>query len=235
MSVLAIIPARGGSKRIPRKNIKDFLGSPIIKYSIESAIKANLFDEIMVSTDDSEIAQIAQKYGAKVPFFRSSATSGDLATTAQVIEEVILQYKKMGRDFLYCCCIYPAAPFITSVHLTQAFELLRKTGADAVVPVVRYGHPIQRALKIEDGRLFMLHPENLNIRTQDLMASYHDVGQFYCLKVESLMKNKKLVMDDTLPFILQESEIQDIDSDEDWQAAEIKFKILKEKSKEGDK
>lgn len=227
MSKIAIIPARGGSKRIPKKNIRDFLGYPIIKYSIEAAVNAHCFDEIMVSTDDREIAERAEQFGAVIPFYRSAATSNDFATTADVIEEVILEYKNRNKNFQFCCCIYPAAPLINPNHLTQSYNLLRRTESDSVVPVVCFSHPIQRALKIEEGRLFMIQPENLAVRTQDLMPAYHDAGQFYWLRVESFMKQKKLVMDYTVPFTISESEAQDIDNDEDWKIAEIKYKILK--------
>lgn len=224
---LAIIPARGGSKRIPRKNIKSFLGSPIIKYSIDAALQANCIDEVMVSTDDKEIAAISEKLGAKVPFFRSEATSNDFATTADVIEEVLIEYRKNGQDFDYCCCIYPTAPFISLKRLKEGFSVLISENADMVLPVVRFSYPIQRALKIENGRLSMILPENINVRSQDLMPAYHDAGQFYWLKVESFMKQKLLFTENTVPLIIQESEVQDIDNEEDWNMAELKYKILK--------
>lgn len=224
---LAIITARGGSKRIPRKNIRDFLGYPIIKYSIEAAVKALCFDEIIVSTDDREIAAIAEKFGAVIPFYRSEATSNDLATTSDVIEEVLFEYKKRGKNVRYCCCIYPTVPFITADHLKQGFDILQSTGSDSVIPVVRFSYPIQRALKTEDGRLSMIWPANLNARSQDLMPAYHDVGQFYWFRVESFMKQKKLFMDYTVPIEIPESEVQDIDNEEDWKMAEIKYKIMK--------
>ncbi len=225
-SILAIITARGGSKRIPRKNIRDFLGYPIIKYSIEAAITAKCFDEIMVSTDDREIAAIAEQFGAVIPFFRSIATSNDFATTSDVIEEVILEYKKRDKNFRYCCCVYPTVPFITADRLKQGLDILRSTGADSAIPIVRFSYPIQRALKIENGRLSMIWPENLNARSQDLVPAYHDVGQFYWFKVESFMKQKKLFMDHTAPIEIPESEVQDIDNEEDWKIAEIKYKIM---------
>jgi N-acylneuraminate cytidylyltransferase len=226
-SSLAIITARGGSKRIPRKNIRNFLGHPIIKYSIEAAVNANCFDEIMVSTDDREIAAIAEQFGALVPFYRSEATSNDFATTSDVLEEVIHEYQKRGKFFRYCCCIYPTVPFISADHLKQGFDILQSTEADSAIPVVRFSYPIQRALKIEDGRLSMIWPENLNARSQDLMPAYHDAGQFYWLRVESFMKQKKLFMNYTVPIEIPESEVQDIDNEEDWKIAEMKFKIFK--------
>lgn len=227
MSRIAIIPARGGSKRIPKKNIRDFLGHPIIKYSIEAAVHSHCFDEIMVSTEDKEIAEKAELFGVAIPFYRSSASAHDSATTADVIEEVLREYGKRNKHFQFCCCIYPAAPFVTTDHLMQSYALLKETESDSVVPVVRFGHPIQRALKIEGGRLSMIQPENLTIRTQDLTPTYHDAGQFYWLRVESFLRQKKLIMDYTVPFMMPESEVQDIDNEEDWKTAEIKYEILK--------
>jgi len=224
---VAIITARGGSKRIPRKNIKIFLGFPIIKYSIETAIKSECFDEVMVSTDDKEIAEVAKKLGAKIPFFRSKATSDDFATTADVIEEVLLGYKNINKNFEYGCCIYPTAPFVSAERLREGFDILKSKRADSVLPVVRFSYPIQRALKIENGRLLMIWPENLNERSQDLMPAYHDCGQFCWFKVKKFLENKKVLTENTFPIIVPESEIQDIDTEEDWKIAEMKFKILK--------
>ena len=147
---IAIITARGGSKRIPRKNIKDFCGQPIIKYSIDAAKKSGCFDEIMVSTDDQEIVAIVKKFGANVPFLRSQKTSSDFASTEEVIEEVVLEYQKIGQNFDYLCCIYPTAPFISSKKIKEAYELILKTGVDSVLPIVKFSYPIQRALKIEN-------------------------------------------------------------------------------------
>ena len=223
---VAIITARGGSKRIPRKNIKLFLGFPIIKYSIEAALKSGSFDEVMVSTDDDEIADIAKSFGAKVPFFRSAATSNDFAMTAAVLEEVIMEYRRRGLDFRYLCCIYPTAPFITPEKLRSAMAMLVDHDADCVLPVTRFSYPIQRALKIEDGLAKMIWPENYNVRSQDLMPAYHDCGQFYCMRTEGLLIQKKLFAEKTLPFEIPESEAQDIDNEEDWNIAEIKYKLV---------
>lgn len=227
MKTVAIITARGGSKRIPRKNIKPFLGQPIIKYSIDAALLAGCFDEVMVSTDDLEIADISKKLGAKVPFMRSAATSNDFATTADVIDEVLREYGKRDIQWKYCCCIYPTAPFITAKRLVEGYRLLNASNADAVLPVVLFSYPIQRALKIENDRLFMIWPENLDKRSQDLMPAYHDAGQFYWLKVESFLKQTKLFNDNTRPLEVSESEVQDIDNEEDWKIAEMKYKLLK--------
>jgi pseudaminic acid cytidylyltransferase len=228
---LAIITARGGSKRIPRKNIKNFLGKPIINYSIQSAIDSSCFDEVIVSTDDEEIAEVAKAAGAKIPFIRSAESSNDFATTAEVIFEVLSDYKKLGIEFEYFCCIYPTAPFITAEKLKNAYDLLISTGAKSVVPVVRFGFPIQRSFKIEDHLLRMNWPEHMSTRSQDLPSSYHDSGQFYFLKTESFLKDKKLFTDFTIPFEMPESEVQDIDNEEDWRVAEIKYTFLLDKGK----
>lgn len=224
---IAIIPARGGSKRIPRKNIKDFFGKPIIAYSIEAAINSGVFDEIMVSTDDLEIAKIAKKYGANIPFMRSPEMSNDMATTAQVLIEVINEYKKLGQEFEYCACIYPCAPFINSQKIKEGIELMKEKMADSAVPVVQFSYPIQRALKIENNLLAMILPENMNVRSQDLMPTYHDIGQYYCFKIDSFLSEPVLFSKNTVPIITPESEVQDIDTEDDWKIAEIKYRILK--------
>lgn len=226
---LAIITARGGSKRIPRKNIKTFLGQPIIQYSIEAALNAGCFDEVMVSTDDQEIAAMSMAMGALVPFQRSSATSDDHSTTADVITEVLQSYLKKGKEFDYCCCIYPTAPFVTAEKLNNAYTVLVETGAESVIPIVRFGFPILRSFKIEDDLVKMNWPEYMTARSQDLPPAYHDCGQFYFLRVNSFLKNKKLFTDFTIPVEMPESEVQDIDNEEDWKVAEIKYTFLQEK------
>ncbi len=227
MPVVAIITARGGSKRIPRKNVKNFLGSPIIKYSIEAAIASGCFDEVMVSTDDHEIAEIAKACGAKVPFMRSAANADDHAGTAEVIEEVIKEYKIRGKEFEMLCCIYPTAPFITADKLKKALFILKETGADCVLPVTKFSYTIWRSLELKDGKLKMNWPENYHARSQDLPDAYHDCGQFYFMKTSSLMEQKKLFAEHTVPFVIPESEVQDIDNEEDWKIAEIKYKMMK--------
>jgi pseudaminic acid cytidylyltransferase len=229
---LAIITARGGSKRIPRKNIKNFLGKPIIQYSIEAALQAGCFTEVMVSTDDLEIAEIALSLGAKVPFIRSAETSNDYATTADVISEVLNEYNVRGETFDYCSCIYPTAPFVTGQKLKDAFDKLLNSGAESVVPVVRFGFPIFRSLKIEDDLIKMNWPEYMNTRSQDLPPAFHDCGQFYFIRVTPFLQNKKLFTELTLPMEMPESEVQDIDNEEDWKIAEIKYTFLLEKNKD---
>lgn len=226
MNAIAIITARGGSKRIPRKNVKPFLGKPILLYSIEAALQSGVFEEVMVSTDDEEIAEIAKSAGANVPFFRSSETANDYATTADVILEVLRCYQEMGRKFDQICCIYPTAPFLTSEILKSAMESLETSGADTVMPVVRFSFPPQRCLVEKDGKLVPKWPEYMSARSQDLEPYYHDCGQFYCLRTESFLQQKKVVMDKTVPYFQEEMRVQDIDTLEDWEIAEVKYKTL---------
>ena len=227
MKNIAIIPARGGSKRIPKKNIKEFLGKPIIAYSIEAALESQLFDEVMVSTDSEEIATVAERYKASVPFVRSLETSNDYATIADVIEEVISMYKEQGKTFDYVCCILPTAPFLTSQRLIEGFNLLQEKRYDSVTPVLRFSYPIQRALQIDDlGRLSMIWPENLTKRSQDLLPAYHDCGQFYWGNVKAFLKEKSFFMKNGGAIALSEIEVQDIDTEEDWKVAELKYKML---------
>lgn len=225
MKNIAIIPARGGSKRIPRKNIKDFLGKPIIAYSIEAALKSNLFDEVMVSTDDEEIANIARTYGANVPFLRSEKSSDDFATTADVIEEVLAAYQ---NKFHNCCCIYPTAPFVSIASLAKAYRILIDNEFDSVFPIVQYSYPIQRSLKTLDNKVEMVWKENLNSRSQDLENRYHDAGQFYWLNTGKFKKNKRMFSDQSGYLELDELSVQDIDSDIDWKLAELKYSLINE-------
>mgnify|MGYP002673855942 FL=1 len=221
---IAIITARGGSKRIPKKNIKDFCGKPIIAYSIEAAISSELFDEVMVSTDSEEIAEIAKKYGASVPFMRSAETSNDYATTNDVLIEVFNEYKKRGQEFDIAVCIYPTAPFVTADKLKRAIDMVEKDGADAVTPVVQFSFPPQRAFIIRDNALEYQYPGNASVRSQDLEAVYHDCGQFYVMRPYNILHDVESTM--TMPLIMKESEVQDIDTIEDWKIAEIKYKLM---------
>ena len=226
MKNIAIITARGGSKRIPRKNIKEFMGKPMIAYAIESAIKSEVFDEIMVSTDDIEIAEIAKKYGAKVPFMRSEKTANDFATTNDVLIEVIEEYNKLGKSFDKFCCIYPCVPFLDSEILKNANEKFENSNADSLMPVVKYSFPIQRAVKVNsEGFLEYREPQYAMSRSQDLEAMYHDVGMFYFAKTNAFLEQKKLVTTKTVLFEMDESVIQDIDTPEDWKMAELKYKV----------
>ena len=227
MSKLAIIPARGGSKRIPKKNIKHFLGKPIIAYTIENAINSKLFDEVMVSTDDDDIAEIAISYGAKVPFIRSEKNANDFATTIDVIKEVILSYENLGRKFEYASCIYPCTPLLSKERLEESFYLLEENNLDCVFPVIKYGFPIQRSVRLNDkGLLEMLQPEHLTTRSQDLEPSFHDAGQFYSFNVNNLISKQKLLTELTGHIEVSEMEAQDIDNLVDWKLAELKYKML---------
>lgn len=223
MNNLCIIPARGGSKRIPRKNIKNFLGKPIIAYSIEAAIKSNLFDEIMVSTDDEEIANVAKQYGATVPFLRSKKNADDFATLADVIKEVKDSYQKKGREFENICCILATAPLLQEKHLKSSLEQMIKEDADGVTPVVKFSYPIQRALKLVNGELEMILPEHKKTRSQDLEPAFYDAGQFYWKTSSSNLSGSKK----KIGYELLEIEVQDIDTEQDWQLAEMKYKLLK--------
>jgi pseudaminic acid cytidylyltransferase len=225
MPNLCIIPARGGSKRIPRKNIKDFLGKPIIAYSIEVAIKSGLFDEVMVSTDDAEIAELAVKYGAKIPFMRSTENADDFATTYDVIDEVLTSYQKLGIFFEQACCIYPCAPLISLEKLVQAMNLLAHF--DLVFPVVQFGFPIQRALKKDkDNSISLRQPKYELIRSQDLEPSFHDAGQYYWFTIKKLLENKSMLLKKSGCVVLSELEVQDIDNEIDWQLTELKYLVM---------
>ncbi|WP_371372070.1 pseudaminic acid cytidylyltransferase [Sporomusa aerivorans] len=226
MSSIAIITARGGSKRIPRKNIKEFCGKPIIAYSIQAALESNLFEEVMVSTDDQEIAEIAISYGAKVPFYRSEKTSDDYAVTADVLREVLAEYKDIGKSFTWLCCIYPTAPFVTAGKLQAAFTSLQAAGADALVPVVKFSYPPQRCFFIKNNNLAYKWPEYIKTRSQDLEPFYHDAGQFYFVKTNVFEDKFTLVPEATIPCLLDEMEVQDIDTIDDWEIAEIKYQAM---------
>ena len=226
MKNLCIIPARGGSKRIPRKNIKEFLGKPIIAYSIETAIETGLFDEVMVSTDDMEIAEVAKQYGAKVPFMRSAETASDFASTADVLKEVIANYKELGKEFDNFCCFYATAPLVQSKDVTSAFERLQQSDFSCVYPVVQFSYPIWRCLDIaEDGTMKRHWPEYENSRSQDLPKEYHDAGTFYWYKTKEWLTGDVKIGG----IIVDETSIQDIDTETDWKLAEMKYKLLKRK------
>jgi pseudaminic acid cytidylyltransferase len=224
MHNLCIIPARGGSKRIPRKNIRDFLGKPIIAYSIEVALKSGLFEEVMVSTDDEEIAEISKKYGAKVPFMRSEKTSTDFATTIDVIKEVIASYHKLGLEYDYACCIYPTAPLIKTEHLNEGFIKLSEEKRDCVFPVVPFSYPIWRGLRIKNSLTEMIWKEYEKSRSQDLEPTYHDAGQWYWFKPDKI--DDSLFTNNTSSVVLKEIEVQDIDNETDWKLAELKYELI---------
>lgn len=229
MSSLCIIPARGGSKRIPHKNIKDFLGKPIIAYSIEAAVESGLFEEIMVSTDDKEIAEISKEYGAAVPFFRGNENAGDFAGITEVLIEVIEQYKFDGKTFDFVCCILPTAPFVSAERLCQAMKMLSSEKYNCIFSVTEFAYSIYRSLKEKNGFFTMNWPENFPKRSQDLPTSYHDAGQFYFLTVKDLFSERKLFTSKSGCIVLNNLEVQDIDTKTDWTLAEMKYKMYLEK------
>lgn len=226
MKNLCIIPARGGSKRIPRKNIKEFLGKPIIAYSIENALRTGLFDEVMVSTDDMEIAEVAKQYGAKVPFMRSAETASDFASTADVLKEVTAKYKELGREFDNFCCFYATAPLVQSKDVESAFKRLQQSDFTCVYPVVQFSYPIWRCLDIaEDGTMKRHWPEYENSRSQDLPKEYHDTGTFYWYKTQEWLNGDVKIGG----IIVDETSIQDIDTETDWKLAEMKYELMNKK------
>lgn len=227
MKYLALIPARGGSKRIPKKNIKDFLGQPIIAYSIKAAIETKIFDEIMVSTDDEDIASVSRNFGAHVPFLRSARNSDDHATTADVINEVLDSYKSKGIEFDYVCCIYPTAPLLKSAAILRALRTMEDHSFNTVFPVAPYSFPIWRSMVVEDGKAKMLWPEHRHTRSQDLPRVLHDVGQFYWINVQAFVKEPFLYSSNTGVIELNDLEAQDIDTLDDWKLAELKAQVFK--------
>ncbi len=226
MKRLAIIPARGGSKRIPRKNIKDFCGKPILAYSIEAALQTKMFDEVMVSTDDEEIAKIGEKYGAKIPFLRSPETASDYATTKDVLLEVLGKYKDMGKIFETMFCIYPSTPFVSSISLINAINEMEDSDCSEIFPVVPFSYPPQRSYIVENGFLKTKYPEFALSRSQDLEKLYHDAGQFYGYNTSDYLLNNGVIKEKIKPIILSELEVQDIDNETDWIIAEMKYKML---------
>jgi pseudaminic acid cytidylyltransferase len=227
MDNLAIIPARGGSKRIPRKNIRDFMGKPVLAYSIRAAVKSGLFSEIMVSTDDAEIVETALHWGAKVPFLRSAANADDHATLADVVLEVISEYAKTGRRFDAVCCLLPTAPLIQDCRISEAYQKMLEGNFDSICPVVAFSYPIMRSLEITgEGSLKMIWPEYRYTRSQDLQPAYHDAGSFIWVKTQALLAEKSLLCENGGALILKESEVQDIDTEEDWKLAEMKWQLL---------
>jgi len=226
VSAICVITARGGSKRIPRKNIRGFCGKPIIAYSIEAAISSNIFDEVMVSTDDEEIATISRRYGASVPFLRSAQSSDDYASTPDVLKEVLDEYERLGRYFDIICCLYPTAPFVTADELNEAVVILNQTGAPSVIPVTVFDFPPQRAFAIApNGTIQYAEPEYAMARSQDLPARVHDCGRFYFSRVDAFRGSGSLVMEGTVPMMISPHLVQDIDTPEDWAIAEMKYRL----------
>lgn len=224
---VAIIPARGGSKRIPKKNIKLFHGKPMIAWSIEAAVKSQCFDKIIVSTDDNEISEIAKKYGAEVPFVRPQELSDDHTGTAAVVRHTIEWLQQNNLNPTHVCCIYATAPFVQAQTLQQAQQQLEQQNCSYVFSATSYAFPIQRAIKLtKEGRAEMFYPEHESTRSQDLEEAYHDAGQFYWGKTQAWLNQKPIFNHDSSPFILSRHRVQDIDTQEDWERAELMFKAL---------
>ena len=217
---IAVIPARGGSKRIPRKNIKEFCGKPMIAWTIASALESRLFDRIIVSTDDCEIADIAKKWGAEIPFIRPAQLADDITPTVPVVAHAVKSSIDSGCKVEYACCLYPCAPFLQADDLISAFNLLQKNNVDFVYPVTEFPHPIQRAMRrISSGQMQFISPENELTRTQDLEKFYHDSGQFYWGKASAWLLHKRMHTDG-LGMVIPHWRVVDIDSIDDWKRAE---------------
>ena len=225
---IAIIPARGGSKRIPKKNIKDFFGKPLIAYSIEVALASNLFDKVIVSTDDEEIAKISKKYGAEVPFIRPPELSDDFTGTRDVINHTISYLEKQDEQYEYICTIYATAPLLQKEYLIQGYEKLKSSSAINSFSATTMPFPIQRTFKLDkNGRCEMFTPEYYMSRSQDLEEAYQDAGQFYWTK--NYQKSDKIMFgEDSIPIVLPRHLVQDIDTLEDWKRAEIMYRVLEE-------
>jgi len=224
---LAVIPARGGSKRIPRKNIRSFLGKPIIAYSIEAAKQSGCFDKIIVSTDDEEIAEVARQYGAEVPFFRPAELSDDYTGTNDVVKHAINWYIDKGQDVEYACCIYATSPFLQARFLQQGLEKLQITEKAYAFSVTSFPFPIQRSIKITaNDSIEAFYPEHIFTRSQDLEEAYHDAGQFYWGRASAYLNDEVLFSNSSIPIVLPRYLVQDIDTLEDWQRAEHMYKSL---------
>ncbi len=223
---IAIIPARGGSKRIPKKNIKDFFGKPLIAYSIEVALKSGLFKKVVVSTDDEKIAQIAKDYGADVPFIRPKELSDDYTGTGEVVQHAIKYMKDRGEKYDYLCTIYATAPLLDEKYLKEGFEKLKNSNAKMVFSVTSMPFPIQRTFKInEQGRCQMFTPEHFYTRSQDLEEAYQDAGQFYFENL-NISSDEIAFGKDSIPIILPRHLVQDLDTLEDWERLEVLYQSL---------
>lgn len=220
---LAIIPARGGSKRIPRKNIKNFCGKPMIVWSIEAALQSGCFDRVIVSTDDEEIAEIARRYGAEVPFIRPRALSDDYTGTIPVVKHAV---EAAGQNAEFVCCLYATAPFVSVDDLRLGLDTLMESGADYAFSVTSYAFPIQRAVRILDERIEMFDPSHFNTRSQDLEEAFHDAGQFYWGRAKTWLDENRIFGSGSVPVVLPRHRVQDIDVEDDWVRAEWLFKAM---------
>jgi N-acylneuraminate cytidylyltransferase len=224
---MAIIPARGGSKRIPRKNIREFAGKPIIAYSILAALDTGLFNRVIVSTDDEEIAEVAKCYGAEVPFLRPKTLADDFTGTNAVVKHAIQWYLDQGNPIEYACCIYATAPFVASQYLKEGYVKLSASEKSFAFSVTSFPFPVQRALRItKDGSLDALYPEHIFSRSQDLEEAYHDAGQFYWGRSNAFLNDEILFSTVSIPIVLPRHLVQDIDTLEDWKRAELMFSAL---------
>jgi N-acylneuraminate cytidylyltransferase len=224
---VAIIPARGGSKRIPHKNIKKFCGKPMIAWSIEAALQSSCFDHVIVSTDDEEIAEVAKQHGAEVPFLRPPKLADDYTTTRPVVNHAIKEAEARWGTPEYVCCIYATAPFLLPTDLNLAYEKLRSDSAKFVFSAGRFPYPIQRGFRInETGRVNRLWPEHRYTRSQDLEEAYHDAGQFYWGSARAFLDNGDPMSADGIAYVLPGTRVHDIDTEEDWAIAELLFKAL---------
>jgi len=225
---LAVIPARGGSKRIPGKNVKLFGGKPMIAWSIEAVQRTGLFDRIVVSTDDKEIASIARKYGADVPFVRPAELSDDHTSTAPVIAHAIEWHLKQDFHPIEICCIYATAPFLRSEDIMLGQKTLNQSDVDFAFSATSYAFPIQRAFKLrEDGRIEMFEPSQFQVRSQDLPEAFHDAGQFYWGTRDAWLSGTPIFGSKSAPVFLPRYRVQDIDTPEDWEQAELMMKVLR--------
>ena len=222
---IAIIPARGGSKRIPRKNIKDFFGKPIIAYSIQAAIESKLFDKIIVSTDDEEIANIAKNYGAEI-LKRPKELADDFTPTIPVIAHAIESTCKDINSIEAVCCIYATAPFVQAEYIQKAYKKLLTCKSDYCFSATSFAFPIQRAIKLQNDSVEMFYPEHFETRSQDLEEAYHDAGQFYWGTPQAWCENKMIFSKNSSTVILPRYLVQDIDTLEDWKRAELMYKVL---------
>lgn len=226
-NVLVVIPARGGSQRIPKKNIKPFLGKPIISYAIESAIQSGICDEVMVSTDSEEIAEVARKYGAKIPFMRDASLADGYTTTDAVIIDAIRKYQEAGREFKYVICMYSTAPFVTVEHIRKALALIEEKKAKMVKMMAKFSFPPQRGMVVDkNGCAGYKYPEFANTRSQDLEPIYHDVGQLYVYDTAQYLESNGQIYEGVVPIFVDEMDVQDIDDEQDWIMAELKYKVL---------
>ena len=224
---LAVIPARGGSKRIPRKNIKLFCGKPMIAWSIEAAQQSGCFDQIVVSTDDAQIAEVARQCGAQVPFMRPAELSDDHTGTTAVVAHAINWFADQGQKPVQVCCLYATAPFVSADDLRQGLAVLIDKGSDYAFSVTSYAFPIQRAIRLnETGRVEMFNPRHFNTRSQDLEAAYHDAGQFYWGRADAWQQGRMIFSPASVAVLLPRHRVQDIDTPEDWTRAEWMFKAL---------